>query len=157
MSPLSANTAELAIAASEFERRSTDRRAPRAVFRVPERRTGFDRRAAAGLLSILRDSPAVLVGILLLINLFSLTDWALTMKALSLGAVEGNPVLATMMTMNPVAAFMFKLLATLLVTLALWTWRRYRLILATAAGAALLYAALMMYHFVGIQGLLTTA
>ena len=105
----------------------------------------------------MRDSPAVLVGLLLLINLFSLVDWALTMRALSLGAIEGNPVLASMMTMNPFAAFMFKLLATLLVTLALWTWRRYRLILATAAGATILYAALMVYHLWGIQGIVTSA
>ena len=157
MSLHSANAGELAIDASEFERRRVERRSPRTPFRVPERRTGFDRRRPSGLLGVLRDSPAVLVGLLLLINLFSLVDWALTMRALSLGAIEGNPVLASMMTMNPFAAFMFKLLATLLVTLALWTWRRYRLILATAAGATILYAALMVYHLWGIQGIVASA
>lgn len=134
------------------DRRRTDRRTARRQFRVPDRRTGFDRRKPAGLLGVLRDSPAVLVGLLVLINLFSIADWVFTMQALQIGAVEGNPVLAMMLTTNPAAAFAFKVTATLLVTLALWTWRRYRLILATAAAATLVYAGLMVYHAAGLNG-----
>jgi hypothetical protein len=62
-------------------------------------------------------------------------------------------VLAAMIASNPTAAFAFKLVATLGVTIALWSWRKYRAVLATAVCALLVYAGLMAYHAWGLYQL----
>jgi hypothetical protein len=135
------NANELAL-----DRRATDRRVrPRNLY-YPERRTGFDRRARSGLTALLRDRPVALISVLLLINALSIADWLLTLRVLGAGATEGNPVLATIISSNPAAAFVFKLAATIGVTIALWSWRKYRAVLATAVAALLIYAGLMVYH-----------
>jgi hypothetical protein len=136
-----------------LERRATDRRVNRRSLYYPERRTGFDRRARSALTSALRDQPVALISILVVINMLSVADWLLTLRVLEAGAGEGNPVLAAMLASNPAGAFLFKLAATLGVTIALWSWRKYRAVLVTAIGALLLYAALMAYHAWGLSQL----
>ena len=136
-----------------LEQRAADRRVVQQSLRYPERRTGFDRRAAGSLTTVLRDRPVVLVGLLVLINVLSIADWMLTLRALDAGAVEVNPVLAAMLAGNPLAAFFFKMAATLVVTAALWSWRRYRAVLATAIAALLIYGVLMTYHAWGLSQL----
>jgi hypothetical protein len=136
-----------------LERRAVDRRRHASSLYYPERRTGFDRRTRTLVTGFLRDRPVALVVILVLINVMSLADWMLTVQALEAGAAEGNPVLSAMITGNPAAAFFFKLAATLGVTAALWSWRRYRTILGTAIAALLVYAGLMAYHAWGLYQL----
>lgn len=136
-----------------LEQRGTDRRRARAHLHYPERRSGFDRRTRAWITRVLRDQPVVLIGVLVAINVLSIADWMLTMRALDAGAAEGNPLLAAMITGNPAAAFFFKLLATLGVTFALWSWRRYRAVLVTAIAALTIYAGLMAYHAWGLYQL----
>jgi hypothetical protein len=136
-----------------LERRGTDRRASRRSLFYPERRTGFDRRSPSLVTSALRDRPVALISILVLINVLSIADWMLTLRVLEAGAAEGNPVLATMISLNPAGALLFKLAATLGVTIALWSWRRYRAVLATSIGALLLYGGLMVYHAWGLSQL----
>jgi len=93
----------------------------------------------------------VLVGLLILLNLLSLADWGFTLAAFRLGAVEGNPVLAALIDQSPALAAGFKVAIILAVSLSIWTWRRYRLVLATALGAVLVYTALMAYHIGGLS------
>ncbi len=136
-----------------LERRGVDRRQARSGLHYPERRTGFDRRSRSYVTGALRDRPVALITVLFAINVLSVADWLLTMRVLDAGAAEGNPLLAAMLSGNPTAAFVFKLLATLGVTLALWSWRRYRAVLSTAIAALMIYAALMAYHAWGLAQL----
>jgi len=132
------------------QERVAERRASRAAFRYPERRTGFDRRRPSDPLRMLLEQPFLLVGILLALNVLSAADWLLTTYALSHGAVEANTVLSALIGASPLAAGMFKAAMTLLVTGLIWRARRFRLVLATAAGATVLYAVLIVYHVAGL-------
>ncbi len=96
-----------------LERRGRDRRVVHRSLYYPERRTGFDRRMPSRVTAVLRDRPVVLLSVLIAINLLSIADWLLTMRVLEVGAAEGNPVLAAMISTSPTAAFTFKLIATL--------------------------------------------
>jgi hypothetical protein len=117
-------------------------------FRILERRSGFDRRRRRGVLVVLRDNPLLLLALLVLLNLFSAIDWALTLRALRFGAVEGNLLLGRLMTANLAAAGVFKAAVVLVVSLALWSARRYRLVLATGVSAFALFALLVPYHLI---------
>ncbi|MDR3686994.1 MAG: DUF5658 family protein [Coriobacteriia bacterium] len=130
-----------------------DRRASRAAFRFPERRTGFDRRRPNDPLRTLADNPAALVALLVALNALSAADWALTSRALANGAQEANAVMAALINANPVAAGGFKAAMMLAITLLVWRSRRYRLVLAAAAGAFAVYGILMIYHAAGLVSL----
>lgn len=130
----------------EQDRRGTERRTRLVSCRYPERRTGFDRRCNYPVLRTLQKSPWMLPTTLLLINALSVTDWMLTLRALKLGAVEGNAILASLIAVDPMLAAVFKIGATVAVTALFWTWRRYRLVLATALGGLAAYVALIAYH-----------
>ena len=127
-------------------RRPGERRATRSHFRLHERRTGFDRRVPGGLLLYLRDRPVVVVGLLVALNVLSAVDWAFSLHAFSIGAVEGNPVLSSMIAVSPLSAALFKASIILTVSLFLWTGRAYRLILATTVLALAVYGAVAAYH-----------
>lgn len=132
-------------AIGSLKRLGERRRAPER-FRIVERRGGFDRRAGRGMLLILRDNPMLLLGLLVLLNLLSAADWALTMHAFDHGAIEGNPVLASIIAALPLAAAVFKASVILGVSIALWSGRRHRLLLATAVVGVAVYALLAVYH-----------
>ncbi|MBI5230579.1 MAG: hypothetical protein HY876_00225 [Coriobacteriales bacterium] len=132
-------------------RQSSDRRQGAAKFRIPERRTGFDRRLAYPVLGVLRDNSWQLAVLLIAINILSLADWWFTMRALELGASEGNPVLSAMLESNPAMAAGFKLSITIAVTLGIWAWRRYRLVLATSVFGVTAYALVIVYHIGGLS------
>jgi len=133
--------------------RAGDRRANRAKLRLPERRTGFDRRREDDLLRILRDQPAILLALLVSLNLLSVFDWALTMRALAFGAREANFVVGAFLAANPVSALVFKIAVMLGVSAAIWRSRRYRLVLVTALAGIGAYAFLMLYHVVGLASI----
>lgn len=136
------------------ERRSgTDRRIARR-FRFNDRRTGFGRRKLNPFFRTMRDASWALIGLLVLLNVFSLFDAAFTMLELRLGiAQEGNPVLGMILGSSPFLALGFKTALMVLVSLAIWRGRRYRAILAVAPTALALYAAVLSYHLGSLSGL----
>lgn len=131
-------------------RRSLDRRRNAATFRIPERRSGFDRRRDYPVLGLLRDGTWRLAMLLIALNALSLADWWFTMRALDIGATEGNLLLATMIESSPAFAAGFKLSVTLAVTIGIWSWRRYRLVLATSVFGVAVYGIVIVYHIGGL-------
>jgi hypothetical protein len=135
---------------SASEQRATERRVHVTPLRYPELRTGFDRRRRSPVLEFLRDNQRVLIAMLVALNLLSLADWALTVNALTVGASEGNVVLAALMQQNMLLAGVFKFSVMLGVSLLVWRARSYRLVLATLVGALGLYLAVIVYHVSGL-------
>lgn len=127
-----------------------DRRITGRAFHYPERRSGFDRRVPNDPLQVLRDRPYFLIAMLVALNCLSAVDWAMTMRAMALGAAEANTFLRMLIDANPLAAGVAKACIMLAVTLLIWRERRYRLVLATAIGALGAYGALMIYHVIGV-------
>lgn len=134
--------------------RHIERRArPRHAFHWPERRTGFDRRSPDRPLMTLRDNRTLLVGVILAIGALSCFDLAMTARELTLGVHEANPIMRAAFGNSIWTAAAVKAGSFLLVSLAIWFFRRYRLVLQFALGAVILYAALTVYHLIGFAGL----
>ncbi|MGV8082785.1 MAG: DUF5658 family protein [Coriobacteriia bacterium] len=134
------------------DRRSRDRRKSRYfAVRWPERRSGFDRRDSPSYLATLRTNPAALFVILLLLNLMNFADLLLTQYALALGAHEGNPVMRLAFDAGDSVALLAKVGGMLLLSLAVWQFRRYMRILDLALAAMLLYAGVIAYHLIGLS------
>jgi len=127
------------------------------VFR--DRRTGFDRRAAAaggggGGLEVallgLRDRPSALLVLLAAVNVFNIADFSLTLNALAGGAGEANPVMRSLLDLDPVWAGLFKFAAVLAASCMVWRLRRYRLALEAALLVAGIMLAVLVYHVLGL-------
>lgn len=139
------------------DRRTGDRRQRRDwVWR--ERRTGFNRRRDPGshlgaawdrALVYLRVNPLTLVLVLALANLLSLLDLAFTLRALSLGAVEVNPLMNALLAHDPARAVDVKVCLVAGVSLLLFLMRRYRSMLGVALLMSALFATIVAYHFFG--------
>jgi hypothetical protein len=95
----------------------------------------------------------VLLGVLVAFNALSLLDWIFTSHELTLGAMEANMVIASLITVSPVAAVVFKSGCTLAVSAAIWKTRRYRMVLATALTGLGIYAVLIAYHLAGLASI----
>ena len=142
---------------SHSERRDVERRTQRRwVWR--ERRSGFDRRRRSesrfgttleGALEVLRDNPLALIGLLALTNVLSVLDFVFTMWALEQGAIEANPVMAALLSSDPVVAATVKILIVAAVSLLIYLLRRYRLMLKVALFSTGLFAAIVLYHVFG--------
>ena len=138
--------------------RGIDRRERRAFFVLRERRSGFDRRvpaSAAGrvlqrALLRLRDDAPILVGLLVMANILSLLDFVLTRRALDRGAVEANLLLRHLLTQNVWAAGAFKGLLVLVVSLTVWRYRRYRLVLLAGVAACSFFLLVIVYQLYGL-------
>jgi hypothetical protein len=139
-----------------MERRSTDRRLRPVGIRWPERRTGFDRRGRAAV-TVLRDSSFALIVMLGLLNVLNVLDLRFTLIGLERGAVEVNPVMTSFLGLGPSSAAIFKVAIMLAVSLTIWAGRRYRRILEFAVLATGIYAALIVYHIVGLSLILPSA
>lgn len=138
----------------DAERRlPSERRRPRIVFRLRERRSGFDRRHGEGALQHLRDDPMLLLAALVVLNALSAADWSLTCRALSHGATEANMVLGGLISTDPTLAAAFKAAVMLGVSALVWRERRYRLVLAAALFGLGVYCALILYHFAGLASI----
>ena len=142
--------------------RGPDRRRARR-FVVRERRTGFERRsrrrpaAAAALDAILvylRDNPATVAALLILANVLSLVDLALTHVSLDLGAAEANPVMRYFLDAGPAQAAIVKIGLVVVVSLVIWRFRRLRKGLELAVFLVALYGFVVIYELVGIGHLL---
>jgi hypothetical protein len=136
------------------ERRSgLDRRVKR-HFVFMDHRTGFDRRKRSWFFGTLRDSQWALIGLLVLLNVFSLIDGVLTALELMLGiAAEGNPVLGNIIQTNGFLAAGLKVAVMIVVSAVIWRWRDHRRILAIVPFALALYVAVLAYHFGSLVGL----
>ena len=126
------------------ERRSGFDRRVKRHFKFMERRTGFDRRKRSWFFGTLRDQGWVLIGLLVLLNVFSLIDGALTALELMLGiATEGNPVFDNLIQTNGFLAAGLKVGLMIVVSTVIWHWREHRSILAIVPFALALYAAVL--------------
>lgn len=138
-----------------IERRVCDRR-QRRQFTLRDQRTGFDRRAAdssAGLARVaqntlvrLRDRPRVLLALLIVVNVFNVADFGLTLNALANGFTEANPLMRWLLDANPVWAGAVKTLLVMLVSLRVWQCKRYRKALIAAAVMLVFFGALFAWH-----------
>ena len=143
-------------------RRPERRRVTRFIV-VRERRSGFERRSrrrsrfAAELdttLVYLRDHPATLAALLILGNVLSLADLALTQVSLSLNAAEGNPFMRHLLAAHPAYAPMVKIGVVLALSLVIWRFRRRRRIVGLAVGLMVFYCVVVAYELVGVGRLL---
>ena len=136
-----------------------ERRRRRRTF-AAERRSGFDRRrnvcrspvasAIEAPLIRLRDDPALLAELLVLINLLSVVDLLVTLSVLRMGAVEINPIMARLLEYGPGVAAFGKIGVVVLATLGLWLLRRHRAALTTALALLAAYGALVTFELVGL-------
>lgn len=127
-------------------RRGNDRRVTRAALRFPDRRTGFDRRADAGVVVWYRDRPGLIASALTAIVLLNVADFTLTMHALELGAREANPIMAGLLDLSPALAGTVKVVVTMLIAAAIWRMRRYRRILEVSLVALVGFTMLVTYQ-----------
>lgn len=132
------------------DRRVRDRRVHKTSLHRPERRTGFDPRRPSPVLGFLRHNHGTLLVVLVVLNLLSLADWALTLAGFSVGATEANPVLAALMGRSVMLAGGFKFLVMLGVSVLVWRGRAFRAVLATLVFGVGLYLAVILYHFTGL-------
>jgi hypothetical protein len=80
----------------------------------------------------------------------SMVDWALTMDALAMGiAREGNPVMAGVLQMEPLASFAVKLGIPVIGGLILYACRSHRYARSGIKLLACVYVALAVYHIIG--------
>lgn len=143
------------------DRRSSDRRKKCVSLKLWERRDGFDRRQnhlkSRGLYARvfrrgafhLRDNMRALILLLILFNIFNIADFVFTLNALAAGHSEGNPVMEKLFTIGPAAAGSFKIIVGLVITLFVWSLRRYRLVLEAGILILLMYMTLIAYHIYG--------
>jgi hypothetical protein len=134
------------------EQRKGDRRSSRAAFRFPDRRSGFDRRAVAGVVAWYRDRPRLIATALAAIVLLNVADFVLTLHALELGAREANPVMAGLLDRGPALAGAIKLLLAVAVAAVIWRMRRYRRILEVSLVAMAAFTLLIAYQISLILG-----
>ena len=128
------------------DRRAGDRRTSRVALRLPERRTGFDRRERNGVVTWYRDHPPLIAVALVAVLLLNLSDWLLTLRALEQGAREANPVMAALLEHSTALAGGTKLALGLVVVTVIWQLRRYRRILQVSLVALAGFSALVVYQ-----------
>ena len=143
--------------------RGPERRRVTRFLVVRERRGGFERRSrrrswlAAELDTILvnlRDHPATLAALLILGNVLSLADLALTRVSLNLGAAEANPFMRPLLAGHPAYALMVKIGVVMALSLVIWRFRRRRRIVGLAVYLAAFYCFVVAYELVGVGRLL---
>jgi hypothetical protein len=144
-------------------RRSTLDRRRRSHFVLRDRRTGFDRRRPQGQGSLgaafesalihLRDNPSSLVSLLVLANLLSLLDLALTLTLLRLGVVEANPIMRHLFAASTGQAIAVKAGLIAAASIVIWALRTRRPALMAALFMVTLYAAIVFYEVVGFAHL----
>lgn len=78
--------------------------------------------------------------------LLNLVDLLLTVQALSMGAIEGNPVMAYLFAVDPTLAALFKVVIGAGIALSIWSARRYRRILETSLVVVGVMTAVLLYH-----------
>lgn len=137
---------------SKIDRRKEERRKNRRTLVMPERRTGFDRRSTNHTLGHrvtwhLRSNEFLLAILLILINLLNLGDLVFTYLALSAGYQEANPFLRYLfLNFSPLVGGYVKLALGLLVTIALWCFRKYKRVLEATLLILAIYLLILLFH-----------
>lgn len=135
-----------------MDRRKEERRKNRKTLVIPERRTGFDRRSASHTVGHkatwhLRSNEFLLVILLILVNLLNLGDLLFTYLALSAGYQEANPFLRYLfLNFSPLVGGYVKLAMGLLVTAAIWCFRKYRRVLEATLLILAIYLLILLFH-----------
>ena len=123
----------------------------------PDRRSGFDRREpAVGSLRAIyrswllayRQNQRSLALVLAIITALNIADLVLTQRALGLGAVEGNPLMAVLFEIDPFLAGALKIGVGLVVVGLLWALRRYRRALEFSIIALVGMGLVFAYHLI---------
>ena len=139
------------------ERRRGDRRRSRVSLVWPDRRSGFDRREprVGSLRAIYRSwllayrkNQRSLALVLAIITALNIADLLLTQRALGLGAVEGNPLMAVLFEVDPFLAGALKIGVGLVVVGLLWALRRYRRALEFSIIALVGMGLVFAYHLI---------
>jgi hypothetical protein len=135
--------------------RGSDRRSSNKTLYYPERRYGFERRRPPrgtwraryhAWLEQYRHDHDTIAAALLVFVLLNLADLLLTVRALSMGAVEGNPVMAYLFAVDPTLAALFKVVVGAGIALAIWSARRYRRMLETSLVIVAVMTVVLLYH-----------
>lgn len=100
-----------------------------------------------------RHNPRALLLVLAIIVTANLADLVLTQRALAFGAVEVNPLMASLFDSNPVFAAVFKLEIGLGIAVLIWALRRYRAMLEFSLVLAGAFGVLIAYHLSLAQSL----
>ena len=133
-------------------RRTGDRRSRGLSLRYPDRRTGFDRRSAGGVLTAYRDRPGVIAAVLAALLSLNVADYLFTVAVLGRGGREVNPVMAALFEANLAVAGVVKLAAVSLVIGVIWQLRRYRRILQLSLIAVAGFTFLITYQIMLLAG-----
>ena len=88
--------------------------------------------------------------LLIVVNCLNLADFALTLRALSLGSTEVNPVMRTLFVSSPLLAGLVKVALIIVATLLVWRFRKYRRTLIAAIIMVAVFAAVFFYHMYGL-------
>lgn len=135
--------------------RGPDRRKRNISVYYPERRFGFERRRPAEgtwkaayrrLLEEYRSNPNTIAVALMVFVVLNIADLLLTVRALAMGAIEANPVMAWLFATDPALAAMFKLVVGFGIALATWAARRYRRILEASFVLVAIMTLVLIYH-----------
>ncbi len=132
------------------ERRDTERRSRLSRTHWPEQRTGFDRRREYVITSHLRERASLVIVMAIALNLLNLLDLAFTTAGFSVGVTEANPVMRGAFELGWLPAAAFKISMMIVVTAIIWFGRKYRRVLQVGIVAVGVYAALIVYHVVGL-------
>lgn len=101
-----------------------------------------------GWLLAYRHNQRTLALVLAIITALNVADLVLTQRALGLGAVEGNPLMAVLFDADPFMAGVLKIGVGLMVVGLLWALRRYRRALEFSIVALIGMGLVFAYHLI---------
>lgn len=99
-----------------------------------------------------RERSLVVGAALVLLWLLNLDDVLLTHRALALGAVEANAIMAQFLRLGFAQAALIKMGVVTAGAIFLWTQRRRRVVLLASVGLAAVYLVLVVYQLVVLSG-----
>jgi hypothetical protein len=102
--------------------------------------------------SVRRERSVVIAVSLVLLWLLNLDDVLLTRRALQMGAVEANAVMAQFLRLGFTQAALIKMAVVTAGAIFLWTQRRRAIVLVASVGLAGVYLALVVYQLVILSG-----
>jgi hypothetical protein len=138
--------------------RGRDRRRSHSTFVISERRSGFDRRRPRTrrarlqerVLAPLRDHDRNLLALLVTANILNVLDFLFTLRALAHGAMETNPFMRMLFSLDPVAAGAVKMAIILAASVLVWRFRRYRLTLLAGLALPVVFGLVYVYQLYGV-------
>jgi hypothetical protein len=97
-----------------------------------------------------RENPRTLLLVLAIYNVLNLADLVLTYQSLLRGATEVNPFMKALFEVHPVWAGVVKMSIGMIVSEAIWAFRRHRSALVLSIAVTIGMAVLFCYHlFIG--------